>query len=149
MYTIIRTDSDNVDFQQLVSELDHYLAIRNGDTNDFFAQYNKIDLIKNVVMAYDGDEPIGCGAMKDFEGAAMEIKRMYVPADKRGKGTARNILTELEQWAKELGYIKCILETGDDMFEAVGLYKKCNYTVIPNYGQYKNIMNSICFEKMI
>ena len=147
MYTLIRTDSDNTDFQQLISELDKYLAIRNGDTNDFFAQYNKIDLIKNVVLAYDGNEPVGCGAMKDFEGYAMEIKRMYVPADKRGKGIARNILAALEQWAKELGYNRCILETGDDMLEAVGLYKKCNYSVTANYGQYTQVTNSICFEK--
>jgi putative acetyltransferase len=149
MYTLIRTDSDNKDFQLLVSELDNYLAIRNGDTNDFFAQYKKIDLMKNVVLAYDGNEPVGCGAMKDFEGYAMEIKRMYVPTDKRGKGIARMILTELEQWAKELGYNRCKLETGDDMNDAVGLYTKCNYILIPNYGQYKDICNSVCFEKMI
>ena len=149
MYTITRANSDNKDFQILVNELDLYLAIRNGDTNDFFAKYNKIEHIKYVVLAYEGEEPIGCGAMKDYEDFTMEIKRMFVPADKRGKGIAKSILTELEQWAKELGYKKCILETGDDMKEAISLYKKCDYKIIPNYGQYKSVAVSVCFEKSI
>ncbi len=149
MYTITRANPDNKDFQILVNELDLYLAIRNGDTNDFFAQYNKIDHIKYVVLAYEGEDPIGCGAMKDYEDFTMEIKRMFVPADKRGKGIAKSILMELEQCAKELGYKKCILETGDDMKEAVSLYKKCDYKIIPNYGQYKSVANSVCFEKSI
>lgn len=94
MYSIKRTNSDNLDFQKLVFELDKDLAIKNGETNDFFAQYNKIDLLKNVVVAYDSDQPVGCGAMKEYEEGIMEIKRMFVPIEKRGKGIAGKILTE-------------------------------------------------------
>ncbi|KXK17392.1 MAG: N-acetyltransferase GCN5 [Candidatus Parvibacillus calidus] len=46
MTTIKRTNSDNLDFQKLVVELDKDLAQKNGDTNDFFVQFNKIDQIK-------------------------------------------------------------------------------------------------------
>jgi putative acetyltransferase len=74
---------------------------------------------------------------------------MFVPIDKRGKGIAGKVLTELQVWAKELGYRKCVLETGDKMIEAIGLYKKHHFKMIPNYGQYANVESSICFEKEI
>jgi len=149
MYTIKRTNSDNLDFQKLIIELDKDLAIKNGEINDYFAQFNTIDLIKNVVVAYEANKPIGCGAIKEYGNGVIEIKRMYVPAEMRGKGIAGKILIELQYWAKELGYSKCILETGDKMIEAIGLYKKNNFVVIPNYGQYSNIETSICFEKKL
>lgn len=150
MHTIQRTNSDNVDFQNLVLELDKDLAIKNGDTNELFAQYNKLDLIKNFVVAYDANGvAVGCGAMKEYEEGIMEIKRMFVPVNKRGNGIAGIILSELQLWAKELGYKKCILETGDKMIEAIGLYKKNDFQIIPNYGQYADVESSICFEKRI
>jgi putative acetyltransferase len=147
MPVLIRTHSENKDFQQLVSALDKDLAERNGEANDFFAQFNRIDLIKNVVVAYEGTLPVGCGAMKEYDKSAMEIKRMYVPVEMRGKGVAVAVLNELEQWAEELGYKRCILETGNKMPEAIGLYNKSGYRIIPNYGQYENVESSICFEK--
>lgn len=147
MLTLIRTNSENKNFQNLVLELDKDLAKKNGDTNDFFAQYNKTDLIKNVVVALNDYLPVGCGAMKEFDNSTMEIKRMYVTIEMRGKGLAVAVLNDLESWAKELGYKKCVLETGDKMLEAIGLYKKSGYKIIKNYGQYENIESSICFEK--
>ena len=148
MHIIKRTNSDNSDFQNLVLELDKDLAHKNGDTNEFFAKYNKIDKIKNVVVSYDTNgSAIGCGAMKEYEHGIMEIKRMFVPTYQRGNGIAGKILAELQHWSKELGYKKCVLETGDKMIEAIGLYKKNGFKIIPNYGQYTDIENSICFEK--
>lgn len=147
MLTLIRTNSENKNFQNLVLEIDKDLAKKNGDTNDFFAQYNKTDLIKNVVVALNDYLPVGCGAMKEFDNSTMEIKRMYVTIEMRGKGVAVAVLNDLESWAKELGYKKCVLETGDKMLEAIGLYKKSGYKIIKNYGQYENIESSICFEK--
>lgn len=147
MLTLIRTNSENKNFQNLVLELDKDLAKKNGDTNDFFAQYNKTDLIKNVVVALNDYLPVGCGVMKEFDNSTMEIKRMYVTIEMRGKGVAVAVLNDLESWAKELGYKKCVLETGDKMLEAIGLYKKSGYKIIKNYGQYENIESSICFEK--
>ena len=147
MTSLDRTNSENKDFQKLVFELDKDLAIRNGDSNDFFAQFNKIDLLNNVVIAYVDFSLAGCGAIKEFNNFTMEIKRMYVRNEMRRKGVAVDILNNLENWARELGYKKCVLETGDQMIEAIGLYRKNGYRVIPNYGQYENIESSICFEK--
>jgi GNAT superfamily N-acetyltransferase len=147
MIKLIRTSSDNEDFIALVRSLDIYLAEKDGKEHAFYAQYNKLDKIKHVVVAYENEKAVGCGAMKEYEPGSMEIKRMYTSPESRGKGIATKILTELENWAAELSYKKCVLETGKRQSEAIELYKKSGYTLIPNYGQYAGKDNSLCFEK--
>ena len=149
MIKMIRTDSDNQDFIGLVKYLDADLAERDGTDHSFYDQFNKIDKLKYVVVAYENDKPISCGAMKEFKPGSVEVKRMYTSPGNRGKGIATKILTELETWAVELSYEKCILETGKRQPEAIGLYKRNGYRPIPNYGQYAGIENSLCFEKEI
>jgi putative acetyltransferase len=144
---IIRTDSDNRDFIELVKFLDADLAERDGKDHLFYAQFNTIDKIKYAVVVYENDQPTGCGAMKEYTSTTVEIKRMYTLPASRGKGIASKILTELEIWTAELSYNRCILETGKRQPEAIGLYKKHGYKLIPNYGQYINVENSVCFEK--
>jgi GNAT superfamily N-acetyltransferase len=129
--------------------LDADLGIRDGADHSFYAQFNKIDAIKHAIVAYENEEPVGCGAIKEYEPRTMEVKRMYVPVINRGKGIAVQVLHELEVWAKEMNYLKCVLETGKRQPEAIALYKKCGYMIIPNYGQYKNVENSVCFEKFL
>lgn len=145
----IRANSQNNDFVNLVSKLDKDLAIRDGEDHSFFAQFNKIDNIKHVVVLYNNDLAVGCGAIKEYESGVMEIKRMFVLPEHRGKGFASEVLRELETWAKELGYSKCILETGYKQPEAIALYKKNDFEVIPNYGQYANVTSSVCFQKIL
>ena len=147
MTTCIRTNSENKDFQKLVTLLDAELAIRDGEEHSFYAQFNKIDKIKYVIVAYENEMPVGCGAIKEFFPDAMEIKRMYVPKNYRGKGIASIVLAELETWARELNCKKCVLETGKRQPEAVGLYQKAGYKIIPNFAQYKDMENSVCFDK--
>ncbi len=149
MYHLQRTDSDNPDFQTLVKELDKDLAIRDGEDHSFFAQFNKITAIKHVVLAYEHEQAVGCGAIKAYNADTMEVKRMFVPLEKRSKGIASAILKELEGWAKELGYKTCILETGQKQPEAIALYQKNNYGIIQNYGPYTGVESSVCFEKQL
>lgn len=149
MISILRTTSDNPDFQELVRHLDAELRVRDGDEAAFYLQFNKIDTIKHAVVAYEGEEAVGCGALRAYGTDTVEVKRMFVPLDKRGQGIASEILKGLEAWAVELGFKKCILETGHKQPEAIALYSKNGYSVIPNYGQYQSVENSICFEKMI
>jgi len=149
MIVLKRTNSDDKDFQKLVLELDKDLAIRDGEDHSFYAQFNKTDSIKYAVVAYNYDEPVGCGAIKEYSNTTMEVKRMFVPLNRRSKGIASLILSELERWAKELNFEKCILETGKRQPEAIKLYLKNDYTIIQNYGQYKGVENSVCFEKKI
>jgi putative acetyltransferase len=149
MIHCIRTDSENKYFQDLVKELDDDLKIRDGADHTFYSQFNKIDKIKYAIVALDNGMPVGCGAIKELTNDSMEVKRMYVPISRRGQGIATEILKELETWAHELKYSKCLLETGKKQPEAIELYKKNGYRIIPNYGQYKNVENSVCFEKLL
>jgi putative acetyltransferase len=149
MIKILRTNSTNQDFIQLVKQLDLYLAEKDGDEHSFFDQYNKVDQLKQVVMVYENEVAVGCGAMKSFSEMAVEIKRMYTLPECRGKGIASLILQELENWAVELGYLECILETGKRQPEAIELYQRRGYGLTPNYGQYAGMENSVCFEKKL
>jgi putative acetyltransferase len=149
MIKILRTDSSNRDFINLVKLLDKELQIRDGEEHTFYAQYNKIDKIKNVVVAFYNDAAVGCGAIKEYDISTIEVKRMFVKDEYRSKGIATKVLIELELWTRELGYSKCILETGLAQPEAIHLYKKNNYKVIPNYGQYAGVDNSVCMEKVL
>lgn len=146
---ILRTTSENIDFQNLVKKLDAYLAEIDGEDHAFYDQYNKIDLLKNCIVIFEDEKPVACGAIKAIDDNTMEVKRMFTLPDYRGKGFARTVLKELEIWAKELGYEKTVLETGKKQTEAVALYKKYGYAIIPNYGQYAGIENSVCFEKIL
>jgi len=149
MLRIHRTNNKNKDFIDLVKLLDTSLKISDGDEHDFYNQYNGIDAIKYAIVAYWNDIPVGCGAIKEFDVATVEVKRMYTDTDYRGRKIATQILASLEKWAQELGYKRCILETGKKQPEAIQLYHKNKYQVTENYGQYAGVENSVCFEKKL
>lgn len=149
MLKIIRTDSLNEDFRELVRLLDADLSVRDGADHSFYAQFNKIDLIKNAVVAYQGQKAVGCGAFKPFDAESVEIKRMFVRPENRGQGVAVEVLRELENWASELEFAFAVLETGKKQPEAIRLYEKSGYELIPNYGQYEGMENSVCMKKKI
>ena len=149
MTKLIRTNSESADFRELIALLDADLAIRDGDEHSFYAQFNKVDAIRHVVVAYENETAVGCGAFKEYEKNVAEIKRMFVRENERGRGVAGKILAELEIWAKEIGYSECILETGVKQPEAIRLYQKSGYEIMTSYGQYLNVENSVCMKKSI
>ena len=147
MISLLRTTSEHPDFIELVKLLDTYLAIIDGVEHSFYAQFNTIDMLKNVVVAFENGIAVGCGAFKPFEADKVEMKRMFVKEEMRGKKIASKVLNELERWATELGFHQYVLETGIRQSAAIALYHKAGYQIIPNYGQYQGIANSVCFEK--
>ncbi len=149
MIKIVKTNSDNEDFRNLVKELDSYLAVTDGEEHEFYDQFNKLDNIEHVAVLYKNNVPAACGAIKEHSPGVVEIKRMFVIPEFRNQGLASKILHILELWARELGYNKCILETGLRQVEAIGLYHRNNYKVIKNYPPYTNRVNSKCFEKIL
>mgnify|MGYP000564591284 CR=1 FL=1 len=149
MIKLLRTDSGNPELSELIKLLDAVLRESDGDEHAFYSQYNKLENIQNFVIAYLNEIPAGCGAIKKYSDNTAEIKRMYVKPEFRGKGIAKNILKELEMWAYELNYSECILETGKKQSDAVGLYKREGYKVIPNYGQYAGVELSVCMKKIL
>lgn len=149
MYSVQRTTSQNTDFGTLVIDLNNYLSEQYGEIQKQYSPHNKVDGIDTVIVIYDGDKPIGCGCFKPYDADAVEIKRMYVRPEARNKGVGALVMQNLEQWAIELGYKACVLETGDNQPEAVALYKKVGYVVTEKYGVYVNLNNSICMRKSL
>lgn len=147
MVKTIRTDSAHPDFVNLVHKLDLELAEIDGAEHPFYAQFNKINMIKYVVIAYENNIPMACGAIKEFTFDTIEVKRMYTLPAGRGKGFASRVISELEKWAAEMTYKRCVLETGIRQPDAVALYQKNGFSLISNYGQYAGIENSLCFGK--
>lgn len=148
MIVIKRTSSSDKDFQALVERLDKDLSERYGMLQLEYDQYNKIENLPTIVLAYADENPAGCGCFKKFDENSVEVKRMYVADGHRGKGIGTAILNELERWATELGQTATVLELGNNQPEAILLYKKQGYKVIPNYGQYIGLeATSICMKK--
>ena len=149
MIQLVRTDTSNPDFKQLVMQLDDDLRIRDGEEHVFYAQFNTLEKIKHAIVAYADGLPAGCGAFREFDDESAEIKRMFVHPDFRRHGIAKKILVNLEAWATEAGFHQCVLETGQNQPEAIQLYKSSGYQQIPNYGPYANVGNSICMKKSV
>ena len=149
MLNFKRTTAEDENFQKLVVLLDQDLAIRDGEDHDFYAQFDKVDKINTVIVCYKNEDAIGCGAFKKFNSDTVEIKRMFVHPNFRGKGIASTILAALENWASESGYMNCVLETGKNNPGAIALYQKSGYEIIPNYAQYENIKTSVCLKKQL
>lgn len=143
---LIRTNSDNPDFKKLSALFDAYLVDIDGEEKDFFAFYNNVYL-DTVLVVYENSEVVGCGAFKKFDEHTAEIKRMFVHPNHRNKGIAKFVLTELELWANDLGFTSFILETSPKLTSAIAMYEKTGYQLIPNYGQYIGVENSICMKK--
>ena len=148
MYKLLKTNSNHSDFQKLTQLFDEYLVEIDGDEKDFFAQYNQI-YIDNVIVCYEDEIAVGCGAFKEYEPTVAEIKRMFVLPEKRGKGIASTVLNMLEIWAKENGFQSSILETSNQLTNAISLYQKSGYEIIPNYGQYIDVESSVCMKKIL
>ena len=145
---IIRTTYLNPAFQELVAQLNEDLANRDGKDHPL-SQFNEIIHLKYVVVVYLKNKAVGCGAIAKYDLVATEIKRMYVTPSHRGQQLGENILSELENWTKELGLSKCILFMGVNQPEAMKLYLRNNFSVIKNYGKLRDIPDSICLAKTL
>ena len=144
---LYRTTNEHPDFRRMVNALDEDLLIRNGETQNLYHQYNKINHINHAIVVYANDKPVGCGCFKRFDDQTVEMKRMFILPQMRGKQLAAQLLQELEHWALEEGFTKAVLETGVKQVEAIRLYKVAGYSLTENYGQYEGMEDSICYRK--
>lgn len=147
----INTTGENKDFLSLCTLLDEELnRLVGGEANR--AQYiphNNFVHIHDVVLAYDGVTLVGCAALKVYGGETGEVKRVYVKPEYRGYGIGRVLIEHLEQVARKKGFQKLILETGTLLPAAMGLYRSLGFTIMANYGPYKDMPDSICMKKVL
>ncbi|MGF2410984.1 MAG: nitrate reductase associated protein [Ferruginibacter sp.] len=145
--TIKRTTSNDKDFQLLIKQLDHELWNELQEDQATYDQYNKVPDLNTVVLVYVNDQPAASGCFKKYNADTVEVKRMFVVKEHRGKGLSKTILAGLEDWAMEQGFKYALLETSIHFIPATTLYKKSGYTIIPNYDQYKGLEESVCMKK--
>lgn len=144
---IKRTKSDDTDFLHLVRKLDSELLNELNEDQATYDQYNKVPDLDTVIVIYENDRPVAIGCFKKYNDDTVEIKRMFVEKEQRGKGFSKLVLEELERWAEESGFRYAILETSIHFKTARGLYTNAGYTTIENYDQYKGLDESICMKK--
>jgi GNAT superfamily N-acetyltransferase len=87
-----------------------------------------------LLVAFDGDDPVACGAVRVIGPGIAEVKRMYVAPRARGRGLGRTLLGALERGAVELGCRTARLDTMAAMAEAGALYRSAGYEPIADYN---------------
>ncbi|MDF2937937.1 MAG: family acetyltransferase [Paenibacillaceae bacterium] len=135
---------------QLIRSLDDELLERYPPEEIFTLDFNDPHVQEiSFAVAYLGDEPIGCGAIRPLEGEEAELKRFYVEREHRGSGAAALILRHLEENALRDGFRIIKLETGPEQPESLRFYAKNGYFEIPRFGPYVECHSSMCFEKRL
>ena len=145
------TDGCNKDFIELCHGLDDFLnELVGGEENRAeYIQYNRLEDIHDVVIAYDGDVPVGSASFKKYDDENAEVKRVFVKEAYRGQGISYELMKMLEERARKKGFKYFILESGEPLVAAMALYRKIGYKVIPNYGQYVDMEESVCMKKKL
>ncbi len=99
------------------------------------------------LVIYAGGKPVAGGGVKRDEDGVAEIKRMYVVPSARRQGLGRRLLEALEDEARELGYARIRLDTGNRQPHAQAMYERAGYHPIENYNG--NSMASFWGEKIL
>ena len=145
----IRTDGKNKDFIENCRLLDMDLDMRVGKKikRDKYTKYNQLDEIHEAIVVYEGNQAIGGGAIRKYNDENVELKRVFIHPEYQGMGIGTKLVSTLIEWAIEIGYKRMILETGELLAESCAVYRKLGFEVIPNYGPYVNMPESLCMAK--
>lgn len=142
---------DDTDFICLCDELDSFLncAIGGEDKREKYKKFNHLDTMDHVIVAYDDEAPVGCAALRKYSDENIEVKRVFVREDYRGKNIAGMLIENLIAYSKNMGYTRMILETGEFLKASVRLYLRYGFEKIPNYGEYADMSESFCMARSI
>jgi GNAT superfamily N-acetyltransferase len=99
------------------------------------------------LVVYADGKPVAGGGLKRDEDGVAEIKRMYVVPAARRKGLGQRLLEALEDRARELGYARIRLDTGERQPHARAMYERAGYHPIEDYNG--NSMASFWGEKIL
>ncbi len=145
----VRTDGNNRDFVENCRLLDADLDRRVGKiiAREPYKKYNLLDEIQEAIVVYDGQKAVGGGAIRRYDDENVELKRVFIHSEYQGQGLGSRLVSLLMEWAAELGYKRMILETGERLVESCAVYKKLGFRVIPNYGPYVQMTQSLCMAK--
>ena len=143
---------DSRDAQELIAALDAGLAELYPPEQRFGPNLKAHHLEAGrgtFLVARDDGRAVGCGAIRMLDANTVEVKRMYVEPDQRGRGIARAVLANLEAVARQLGATRLVLETGTHSPDALALYSRAGFTQIDCWGEYATSLTSVCMEKIL
>ncbi len=144
-----RTDGKDKDFIENCRLLDMELDRRVGKNikRGKYIKHNQLDEIKEAIVVREDGKLIGGGAIRRYDDENIELKRVFVHVEYQGQGIGSRLVSLLIEWAVELGYKRMILETGELLAESCTVYKKLGFKVIPNYGPYVDMPESLCMAR--
>lgn len=143
------TDGLDHDFQHfyVVTE-EFYSRLAGGAENRrAFIPHNLSGSISHVLIAYIHGAPVGCAGLRAYSDQDIEIKRVWVEPEYRHKGVASGLMDRIERKANELGYRRTILQTREQMEDAIALYMARGYKKIDKYAPYDTLDGALCFGK--
>ncbi|WGW11263.1 NADPH-dependent FMN reductase [Saxibacter everestensis] len=99
-----------------------------------------------VLLLHDG-QPVAGGAIRPFETGTAEVKRVWTATNYRRQGLARRVMAELEAAAREYGYRRLFLTTGNRQPEARELYLRAGYTPLFDPNEDLNQLKKLAFSR--
>ena len=101
--------------------------------------------------AWEGDELVGCGALKELDSRSGEIKSMRTAKAHRGGGIASKILERIIKEAEDRAYDYLNLETGsmDEFIPARALYIRYGFEYRGFFAEYFEDPNSVFMTKKL
>jgi GNAT superfamily N-acetyltransferase len=104
--------------------------------------------ILTSILAVDDGVAVGHTALRP-RGDALEVKKVVVAPQQRGRGISKLLMREVEAIARERGVTSLILQTGNRQPEAVSLYLAMGYEQIPVFPPYDVMAVSLCYGKTL
>jgi len=141
---------DGPSAQQLIDAVQQEYVVRYGspDTTPVDpAEFAPPD--GRFVVGYLDTDAVAMGGVRRIDQGTVEIKRMYVVPEQRGRGLSRVVLAHLESLARELGATRILLETGQKQPEAMRLYETAGYERVEGFGHYKCEPDSVSYGKTL
>ncbi len=86
-----------------------------------------------LIVAFDGEEAVGCVALRRIDAETCEMKRLFVRPSHRARGLGRTLALRVIREARDAGYARMRLDTLSSMIEAVSLYRSLGFKEIPQY----------------
>lgn len=87
-----------------------------------------------LLLAWRGDEAVGCVALRPLDARVGEMKRLYVSPQARGEQLGRRLVEQLCQAARDAGYERLVLDTLPSMAAAQALYRSIGFRPAEAYG---------------
>lgn len=146
LHVVLRAHAlDEPVVRELIEEL-------NAELDEMYpepgANHFSLPTADQFLVAWDGDAPVGCGAVRVIGPGVGELKRMYVRPAHRGRRIGGMILRALETTALGLGCHRLVLETGNRQVEPMALYRRHGFAEIPCWGEYlDSAATSTCLGK--